>query len=320
MVLTKTVINATTMLRVAICAATLLCALSAPARSTVTLRKAVAIDSVKVDPEKPHGAVTFSVTGNQPWKVTLDDSIMVSVEVCYDEEPRKRESIPIEYRLYRLNPKDGIYRQIARQTYRIQKTVGRLLVRIDSDRYRLYGLNGTELFAEQLGETPATSNVTTIKVYADKAGLPLAKTVRFYPETQSNSDTVDIPDGLDLSSSPFGYWTYLDRVTPADRHVELGGKYTLAALADPQKPGVIILAYVAGMDHDQPRWNAGDVKGYLYPTAFPGHYDVEWYDANHRKLELGENSATFEGTDMLVVEFPLYATQIRFSKTDANAR
>ncbi len=107
-----------------------------------------------------------------------------------------------------------------------------------------------------------------------------------------------------------GYWSYLDRDND-EKRARLGGRYSLAIVKDGD--GYVIL-YISGADVNRSKWRECMVKGRLVPTIFENHYDLVWYDSMMLPMETDIYADVIDGA-ILALDFPLYQTKIRFSKT-----
>lgn len=112
------------------------------------------------------------------------------------------------------------------------------------------------------------------------------------------------------STDPYeGYWTYLDRELE-DKWVGLGGRYTIALVATDN--GYDIL-YINGAQVMGAKWQPCQPKGTMTRTIFTDSYRARWIDATGE--DMGDDvQASFEGGSILNVKFPVFKSQIRFSK------
>lgn len=118
----------------------------------------------------------------------------------------------------------------------------------------------------------------------------------------------DRPDGI-WPGSLEGQWVYLDRDTNTDKALP-GGEYRLAIVRSGS--GYDIL-YMEGARTCASEWKCGMLKGRLMPTAFDGHFLLEWYDAEGYPAGR-ENYATLENPSLLSMSFPLFDSMLRFSR------
>ena len=112
------------------------------------------------------------------------------------------------------------------------------------------------------------------------------------------------------SKNPFeGYWTYLDR-DMEDQWLKLGGRYTIALVETPQGYDVI---YVDGAQVKKSQWQLGMKKGEMIKTIFTDNFTGTWLDATHEAIT-EDVFVTFESGVILTFKFPVYKSQVRFSK------
>ena len=123
----------------------------------------------------------------------------------------------------------------------------------------------------------------------------------FQQSSNVNVETAWTVDSLnrhfEASKDPFeGYWVYLDREME-DKWLRLGGRYTIALVKTTAGYDVI---YVDGAQVKKSNWHSGLLKGRLKNTTFrPFSQDVY---------------ADFESGVILTLKFPVYNSQVRFSK------
>lgn len=109
-----------------------------------------------------------------------------------------------------------------------------------------------------------------------------------------------------------GFWEYFDRRNDPD-YARRGGRYVIAVVAE--NAGYTVL-YVDGAEVNRSAWRSCMRKGRLSPTVFSGQYDLEWIDAMMEPVE-SEMNARIEHDALLVMEFPLLKSRLRFSKMPA---
>lgn len=126
-------------------------------------------------------------------------------------------------------------------------------------------------------------------------------------QTQYSTDTLDRLFNSDATQYE-GYWTYLDRNNDPDR-ARVGGRYRLALVKEDND---YLIIYVDGATTNACNWREGMIKGRLSATIFKDHYDLEWYDSMFDVIETDAHA--YIENSILTLEFPLYKTQIRFSK------
>ncbi len=112
------------------------------------------------------------------------------------------------------------------------------------------------------------------------------------------------------SKNPYeGYWTYLDR-DMEDQWLKLGGKYTIALVENGQGYDVI---YVDGAQVKKSMWHTGMKKAEMTATIFTDNYSGRWFDSTFQPIT-DDVFVTFESGVILNFKFPVYKSQIRFSK------
>lgn len=112
------------------------------------------------------------------------------------------------------------------------------------------------------------------------------------------------------SKNPFeGYWTYLDR-DMEDKWLKLGGRYTIALVETPRGYDVI---YVDGAQVKHSQWHLGMKKGEMIKTIFTDNFTGTWFDATQEAISQ-DVYVTFESGVILNFKFPVYKSQVRFSK------
>jgi hypothetical protein len=112
------------------------------------------------------------------------------------------------------------------------------------------------------------------------------------------------------SINPFeGYWTYLDR-DMEDKWLRLGGQYTIALVETDEGYDII---YIDGGRVKKSNWKLGMLKGRLIKTIFTDNFTGMWIDATH--IPINEDVyGSFESGVILNMKFPVYKSQVRFSK------
>lgn len=110
-------------------------------------------------------------------------------------------------------------------------------------------------------------------------------------------------------------WDYLDRdIDPALASV--GGRYRLATVKSPSRPGTYDIVYLSGADTS--RREPGRIIGHLSPTIFIGTYVLDWYDARGRLLTGDQDAQITPDHAILTLRWPLLRSQLRFSRSPKN--
>ncbi len=106
-----------------------------------------------------------------------------------------------------------------------------------------------------------------------------------------------------------GYWKYLDR-DMQDEWLRLGGRYTLAVVRADDGYDLI---YIDGAQVKKSLWQPGMLKGHIVKTIFSGNYDATWIDSTLEPIDK-DVQATIENGVILTLNFPVFKSQVRFSK------
>lgn len=127
-------------------------------------------------------------------------------------------------------------------------------------------------------------------------------------ETQWTREALD--RHFAASKNPYeGYWTYLDR-DMEDQWLKLGGRYTIALVENENGYDVI---YVDGAQVKKSLWHTGMRKAVMKETIFTDNFTGKWFDATLQPIT-DDVFVTFESGVILNFKFPVYKSQIRFSK------
>jgi hypothetical protein len=127
-------------------------------------------------------------------------------------------------------------------------------------------------------------------------------------ETQWTHEALD--RHFAVSKNPYeGYWTYLDR-DMEDQWLKLGGRYTIALVETDSGYDVI---YVDGAQVKKSLWHSGMKKAEMTKTIFTDNFTGKWFDATLEPIT-DDVFVTFESGVILNFKFPVYKSQIRFSK------
>ena len=146
------------------------------------------------------------------------------------------------------------------------------------------------------------------KVNVERSVLEIVEKQDTAIATQWNKETLD--RHFASSKDPFeGYWTYLDREME-DKWLRLGGRYTIAVVKNTDGYDLI---YIDGAQVKRSNWKQGLLKGRLEKTIFTDYYNAKWIDATFRAFTQ-DVYATFESGVILNIKFPIYNSQVRFSK------
>ena len=149
------------------------------------------------------------------------------------------------------------------------------------------------------------------------AKISIERTVLSFDNKQAQPLSLETPwtkEALDrhfaVSKNPFeGYWTYLDR-DMEDKWLKLGGRYTIALVETENGYDVI---YVDGAQVKKSQWHLGMKKAEMTKTIFTDNFTGVWHDATQEAIN-EDVYVTFESGVILCFKFPVYKSQIRFSK------
>lgn len=260
------------------------------------------------------GAISFVSSGNDKWICEIDRICRVEVTPFNTRAGGDYWNPSATYTLFMFRPDTGSYDCVS--THDIETTGDyRTAFKIEQDvnGWRINGPGGKTLFAEILMGLPRISPATPIRLYSTSEKNPIEVLNRLETFPQTGHIQIDATADYQNLEWPCGTWRYLDRVTPKNHRSVLGGRYTLAVVGDDDSDDLLIV-YVDGAENADTIWKTGDVKGRLKPTVFEGHYDLIWYDSSKNEVGIGECSATFEGYDILRLDFPLLESQIRLRR------
>lgn len=148
---------------------------------------------------------------------------------------------------------------------------------------------------------------TSLKV--KRTMLNYEKDNRIVKYTRWNHNT--LTEYFKKSTNPIeGYWQYLDRDTE-DKWMRMGGRYTIA-IVETEKDNYEII-YCDGAQVKKNEWIFGMLKGNMTPTIFDNTFNGMWIDSIFEPITEDVQFSIEEGV-ILTVKFPVYKSQIRFSK------
>ncbi len=174
-----------------------------------------------------------------------------------------------------------------------------------------------QMTKEELELTKGHSEMRVGCVATPGAYISIERTVLSYnnkPDVSPNLETAWTKEALDRhfaeSKNPYeGYWTYLDR-DMEDTWLKMGGRYTIALVETSTGYDVI---YIDGAQVKKSQWHLGMKKGEMTKTIFTDNFTGSWYDATQEVIN-EDVYATFESGVILCFKFPVYKSQLRFSK------
>lgn len=183
--------------------------------------------------------------------------------------------------------------------------------------------SGLRLFvngnAVDIGTTDDCQHISNVSIKANRnITFP---TIKFESnETTDNQPLLTLDQIIvrlqSTPGSPAGLYTSLDRENDPQRAIP-GGFYKLAVLPDSVTGGYDII-YLEGATVNKDSWKTGMMKGKLIPTIFYNHYDLVWYDSNHKVIDSEIFCNIIDGT-IMQLNFPLYSTKMRFSRLNGSA-
>ncbi len=186
-----------------------------------------------------------------------------------------------------------------------------LLVEVSNGKYNVFAGGNKYVYIGAFSSDESIQGLCGVSstVFASVSNFAVESTPDYKRILQTEYTTVTL-DRLfnSVATQHEGYWTYLDRNNDPDR-ARVGGRYRLALVKDDNDYMII---YIDGAMTNEGNWQEGMIKGRLSATIFKDHYDLEWYDSMFDLIEADAHA--YIENSILTLEFPLYKTQIRFSK------
>ncbi len=108
-----------------------------------------------------------------------------------------------------------------------------------------------------------------------------------------------------------GIWSFFDRETD-DYRARLGGRYTLACVADGD--GGYLLLYVDGAEVNASSWKPCMIKGRLSATQYENNYDLKWFDSVMDPMSDEDFASIDMDANLMTLNFPIHRSKMRFSK------
>lgn len=185
-------------------------------------------------------------------------------------------------------------------------------------KYQLKEVLNYNLSTSDMEATTGTPNVKVGYFVGPGAMISIERAVLSFNDQPSlptvNLETQWTREALDshfaASKNPYeGYWTYLDR-DMEDHWLKLGGKYTIALVESEHGYDVI---YVDGAQVKKSMWHTGMKKAEMTQTIFTDNFTGKWIDSTMEPIT-DDVFVTFESGVILNFKFPIYKSQIRFSK------
>ena len=260
------------------------------------------------------GSVTYVLDTGSPWRCDLGNNYYIDIIPWNDKGSPDYWEPVVEYRLYLKSNDENTSRLLSTSKLPSKDNMSALRLSTDADMTIVTGPQGVRIFNDLTEHISALQQRSCITVTGSKKAKSIKRDIQLetYPEI-NHLDIYELENLIDESPHT-GIWNYLDRVTPKNQHVKIGGKYKVAIIPDSEKTENLLIVYIDGDTSENSIWQPGDVKGYLTPTGFDNHYDLIWLDKHRFEAGLGECSATFDGINLLTLDFPLLESQIRFQK------
>lgn len=175
----------------------------------------------------------------------------------------------------------------------------------------VYGGRNTTLF----GDVPlplTLNNGTTFNVSApvkDKIKIIRCESKQYQSLGKAPfADIKQLQEYLSNSTDSLeGCWRYLDYGTE-NNGVKIANTYNLATVKTGDRYVII------NLDTNN-LWKPMMVRGYLYPTPFIEHFDLEWIDSKRNNVFKRDASATLsENQAILTLSFPVLGAQLRLRR------
>lgn len=267
-------------------------------------------------PDKPFfGSLSIRVDTNEKWVLDLGNDYAIEVTPWKNKSADYYWDPVVEYRLFAINGGQIVGEALATTNIATSDSKTGISLSQRNSQLLVCGANGQSLFDTAEERIEPLKEATQIKLLGTDKIHVLKTENRFeaYPEMQNvGRYTVDSIEPDEHS----GKWVYFDMITPKNGSVRVGGKYELDVIPDPAQKGALQLVYRKGANNNSDFWKNGDVKAKLIPTSFPNHYDLVWIDTQGNTLINEEASATFEGQNLLTLEFPMHQSQLRFRRIE----
>ena len=201
-----------------------------------------------------------------------------------------------------------------------------LCVELDGQEIKVMGgKNGLKellihkLTPEELRINDGCDHVNVGYLVGPGAKISIERAVFTKPSTSDSSNGLPITtqwtrEALDshfqASKNPYeGYWVYLDR-DMEDTWLKLGGRYTIALV---ETTNGYDLIYIDGAQVKKSQWSFGMKKGEMTKTIFTDNFTGKWIDSTFELID-EDVYAVFESGVILTFKFPVYKSQVRFSK------
>lgn len=257
------------------------------------------------------GSVSFVLQTDAKWKCDLKNGYFIEVIPWNTKATPDYWTPSVEYRLYSV----GDANEISKTVVNVKDGRTALKISQNNGKINIFANGGMPLFREHTINIDPLKPNTEIEVMAKPDAKVLKAVNRLYAYDLAHYRSQEPQQITDTESDIVtGRWIYLDRSTPSDGSVLAGGRYELDIVADPETPNRYLILFEGGASDNLTLWTKDDVKGVLERTPFENHFDLEWYDSKGRTVTPGECSATLEQESILVLNFPLLKSQLRFRR------
>lgn len=266
------------------------------------------------------GSLSVLLNTDNRWYCIFNDDFLLEIIPWTSKTEGDYWKPQIEYKLYSSGD-DEEYNLLAKETVESDKGISGFKFIQSGEELGIYAPGGKLLFENTTSNLPKLNISTEINLhYNPKAEVVgVREDFEKYPIKRiytEESIVNSLAEARGSDNSVVGYWKYLDRVTPKDQHVIVGGRYIVAIVPDVESLGEYQIIYLSGASDSAGLWETGALKGRLVPTSFDNNYDLEWYGNHGHEVGGGECSATVEGANLLTFDFPLLESQIRFQKIE----
>ena len=264
------------------------------------------------------GSLSLVLKTDNPWACELPNGYIVEIVPWKTTSTAEYWNPVTQYNLY-LTEESGDFTKIEEARIANGEFANPAIKIEQSNRGLMFTAAGGKVIFEKLDEiVPPLPANGSINVVADISAKILKCENRFeeYPAAKrydiENFEPIKLREGVPDNHT--GYWHYLDKVTPKSHRAVVGGRYRIAIVPDTENQANLLIVYLDGATDDAEFWSRGDIKGIMTPTSFANHYNVIWLDSRRRQAGMNECSATFDGINLLTIDFPLLESQIRFER------
>lgn len=269
------------------------------------------------DAQGAEWGITFGYDGSNYWAVTLQ---------CTDhnlgDDMRQTRTMRVRLAKFREGGEEPV--EVAADTVitnGMNLEEGFNFIGVRAQEHEVVVLGGIkgmkELMHAKVDALPRNSSQVGYML-GPKANVIIERTALSYsisqkPELATGWTIKSLNEHFAATTDPFeGYWQYLDREME-DKWLRMGGRYTIALVKNESDSEVYDIIYIDGAKVMADKWTAGMLKGRMKPTIFTDNYDATWVDATQQEIS-DDVQAVFESGVILKIAFPVYKSQLRFSK------